>query len=171
MCIVCLLPNQSSIPFHHHLRIIKQILNHTSSTVFLSHSYPHSSHSTLKEPMPQRRQPLSGDLQILAPTHPILHCFTFLDLNLSCRFALKRWTIWCTDTCRSPVCHRDSRFIHVGFQHTAFAFAYESMIADTKVYDEYLPPGSLVTYLQKALQYIELETHIRGVSLLFWTNR
>ncbi|KAK8828939.1 hypothetical protein WA538_000942 [Blastocystis sp. DL] len=49
-----------------------------------------------------------------------------------------------------------------GFQHTAFAFAYESMIADTKVYDEYLPPGSLVTYLQKALQYIELETHIRG---------
>ena len=44
------------------------------------------------------------------------------------------------------------------------------MIADTKVYDEYLPPGSLVTYLQKALQYIELETHIRGVSLLIWTD-
>ena len=44
------------------------------------------------------------------------------------------------------------------------------MIADTKVYDEYLPPGSLVTYLQKALQYIELETHIRGVGLSIWTD-
>lgn len=40
------------------------------------------------------------------------------------------------------------------------------MVADTKVYDEYLPPGSLVTYLQKALQYIELETHIRDVQVL-----
>lgn len=37
------------------------------------------------------------------------------------------------------------------------------MIADTKVYDEYLPPGTLVSFLQKALQYIELETHVRGV--------
>ena len=27
-------------------------------------------------------------------------------------------------------------FSSIGFQHTAFAFAYESMIADTKVYDE-----------------------------------
>ena len=48
-----------------------------------------------------------------------------------------------------------------GFEHTAFAFAYESMVADTKVYDEYVPPGSLISYLQKALQYIELETHVR----------
>ena len=40
------------------------------------------------------------------------------------------------------------------------------MVADTKVYDTYLPPGSLVTYLQKALQYIELETHIRDVILM-----
>lgn len=54
----------------------------------------------------------------------------------------------------------------IGFEHTAYAFAYESMVADTKVYDEYLPPGSLVTYLQKALQYIELETHIRDVQVL-----
>ena len=58
-------------------------------------------------------------------------------------------------------------FSSIGFQHTAFAFAYESMIADTKVYDEYLPPGTLVSYLQKALQYIELETHVREVCFVF----
>lgn len=41
------------------------------------------------------------------------------------------------------------------------------MVADTKVYDEYVPPGSLISYLQKALQYIELETHVRDVSIVF----
>lgn len=58
-------------------------------------------------------------------------------------------------------------FFTLGFEHTAFAFAYESMVADTKVYDEYLPPGSLITFLQKALQYIELETHIRDVWIAY----
>ena len=53
--------------------------------------------------------------------------------------------------------------LKLGFEHTAFAFAYESNVADTKVFDEYLPPGSLITYLQKALQFVELETHIRDV--------
>ena len=42
------------------------------------------------------------------------------------------------------------------------------MVADTKVYDEYLPPGSLITFLQKALQYIELETHIRDVLIAYF---
>lgn len=53
----------------------------------------------------------------------------------------------------------------IGFEHTAFAFAYESMVADTKVYDEYIPPGTLVSYLQKALEHIELETHTCTVCL------
>lgn len=39
-------------------------------------------------------------------------------------------------------------------------------MADTKVYDEYVPPGSLISYLQKALQYIELETHVRDVPIV-----
>ncbi len=34
------------------------------------------------------------------------------------------------------------------------------------MYDEYIPPGLLVSYLQKALQYIELETHVRDVRFL-----
>lgn len=39
------------------------------------------------------------------------------------------------------------------------------MVADTKVYDEYIPPGTLVSYLQKALQYVEMETHVCTVYL------
>ena len=63
--------------------------------------------------------------------------------------------------------YRDSFWkLTLGLEHTAFAFACESNIADTKVFDEYLPPGSLITYLQKALQFIELETHIRDVKFL-----
>ena len=58
----------------------------------------------------------------------------------------------------------------LGFEHTAFAFAYESRIAETRVFDEYVPPGALITFLQKALQYIELESHVRDVSAvhLLW---
>ena len=58
-------------------------------------------------------------------------------------------------------------FLIIGFEHTAFAFAYESMVADTKVYDEYIPPGTLISYLQKALQYVEMETHVCTVYLSY----
>lgn len=48
-----------------------------------------------------------------------------------------------------------------GFDHSAFTFAYESSIADMRFFDSYVVPGTLITLLQKALQYIELEAHVR----------
>lgn len=52
----------------------------------------------------------------------------------------------------------------IGFEHTAFNFANESMIADTRVVDEQVEPGALIMLLQKALRYMELEAHVRDVS-------
>lgn len=37
------------------------------------------------------------------------------------------------------------------------------MIADTRVCDEHVEPGTLISLLQKAMQYMELEAHVRDV--------
>lgn len=50
-----------------------------------------------------------------------------------------------------------------GFVHSAFSFANESMIAKTgmRSIDKSLPPGALVTFLQKGLQYVGIEENLR----------
>ena len=53
--------------------------------------------------------------------------------------------------------------LRIGFDHTAFNFAYESMLSDTKVIDEQVEPGALITLLKKALCYMEIEAHVRDV--------
>ena len=53
--------------------------------------------------------------------------------------------------------------LRIGFDHTAFNFAYESMLSDTKVIDEKVEPGALITLLKKALCYMEIEAHVRDV--------
>ena len=53
----------------------------------------------------------------------------------------------------------------LGFEHSAFIFKHESMIANTKVVDEQVEPGALITLLQKSLMFSELETHVRDVGL------
>jgi WD40 repeat protein len=46
-----------------------------------------------------------------------------------------------------------------GFVHSAFAFAHESMLSRTglRAVDRSLPPGALITFLQKGLQYVGIE--------------
>jgi len=39
------------------------------------------------------------------------------------------------------------------------------MIANTKVIDEHVEPGALITLLQKSLMFTELEAHVRDVQL------
>jgi len=46
-----------------------------------------------------------------------------------------------------------------GFHHAAFSFGHESMITNSNPGTE-VPPGALISYLQKGLQYKEIETHI-----------
>ncbi|CAH0487141.1 unnamed protein product [Peronospora farinosa] len=47
-----------------------------------------------------------------------------------------------------------------GFLHSAFTFAYESQLAKSSVINTELPPGALVSFLQKGLQYVGIEAHI-----------
>ena len=47
-----------------------------------------------------------------------------------------------------------------GFTHSAFTFAYESLLAKSSVAHTDLPPGSLITFLQKGLQYVRIEQSI-----------
>lgn len=47
-----------------------------------------------------------------------------------------------------------------GFSHSAFTFAYESLIFKSSVAQTTIPPGALITFLQKGLEYIAIEEHI-----------
>eukprot|EP00798_Chlamydomonas_sp_ICE-L_P020287 gene20287-27045_t len=47
-----------------------------------------------------------------------------------------------------------------GFSHTAFAFGHESSVTRTPIDPNNVPPGSLITFVQKGLQYLELEANI-----------
>lgn len=47
-----------------------------------------------------------------------------------------------------------------GFQHSAFSFGAESLISNSNINGSQVPPGSLISYLQKGLQYKEIETHL-----------
>lgn len=46
-----------------------------------------------------------------------------------------------------------------GFVHSAFSFAHESMLGRTglRASDKSVPPGALITFLQKGLQYVGIE--------------
>ena len=54
-----------------------------------------------------------------------------------------------------------------GFTHTAFSFAYESLVNKSSVAETDLPPGALITFLQKGLEYIGIEENIEEVRILF----
>ena len=60
-----------------------------------------------------------------------------------------------------------------GFTHAAFVFGKESFSTDTSVAKGVeLPPGALVSFIQKGLQYLELEANLNEVrSLPQPTNR
>jgi transducin (beta)-like 1 len=48
-----------------------------------------------------------------------------------------------------------------GFSHSAFTFAQESLVSRSVVADSEVPPGALISFLQKGLQYVEIETHLQ----------
>eukprot|EP01038_Epipyxis_sp_PR26KG_P005151 gene5151-7171_t len=47
-----------------------------------------------------------------------------------------------------------------GFAHSAFTFAYESLVIKSSIAQTEIPPGALITFLQKGLEYISIEEHI-----------
>jgi transducin (beta)-like 1 len=48
-----------------------------------------------------------------------------------------------------------------GFTHTAFTFAHESLVSRSTASDSEVPPGALLSFLQKGLQYVEVESHLQ----------
>ena len=49
-----------------------------------------------------------------------------------------------------------------GFSHTAFVFGHESSVARSSIDPNLVPPGSLVSFLQKGMQYLEMEANLDG---------
>lgn len=53
-----------------------------------------------------------------------------------------------------------ARCLLAGFTHSAFAFGYESFVHKSKIDSNDVPPGALITFIQKGLQYLELEANL-----------
>ncbi|PSS36049.1 F-box-like/WD repeat-containing protein [Actinidia chinensis var. chinensis] len=53
------------------------------------------------------------------------------------------------------------RYLHEsGFTHSAFALGYEAGINKSSIDGNLVPPGALITFVQKGLQYIEMEANL-----------
>jgi hypothetical protein len=51
-------------------------------------------------------------------------------------------------------------FLSAGFEHSAYAFGHESFIYKSSLESSSIPPGALISFVQKGLQYAEIESHI-----------
>jgi len=47
-----------------------------------------------------------------------------------------------------------------GFLHTAFTFGHESLLVNNSFNGTEVPSGALISFIQKGLQYKEIETHL-----------
>ncbi|CAN6539836.1 unnamed protein product [Malus baccata var. baccata] len=57
------------------------------------------------------------------------------------------------------------RYLHEsGFTHSAYAFGFEAGIDKSSIDGNVVPPGALVTFLQKGLQFLELEADLSSNS-------
>ncbi|KAE8100108.1 hypothetical protein FH972_018035 [Carpinus fangiana] len=57
------------------------------------------------------------------------------------------------------------RYLHEsGFTHSAFAFGYEGGINKSAIDGNLVPPGALVRFVQKGIQYLELEADLSSTS-------
>ncbi|OMP01869.1 hypothetical protein COLO4_11505 [Corchorus olitorius] len=53
-----------------------------------------------------------------------------------------------------------------GFTHSAFTLGYEAGINKCTIDGNLIPPGALITFVQKGLQYLEMEANLSNVSML-----
>ena len=51
-----------------------------------------------------------------------------------------------------------------GFSHSAFCFGFESLVNKSAINGNDVPPGALVSFIQKGLQYLELEANLNEVA-------
>ena len=53
-----------------------------------------------------------------------------------------------------------SLYNFAGFYHAAFTFGHEAEIGHSKMNDDDVPTGALITFVQKGLQLLELEANL-----------
>lgn len=56
-----------------------------------------------------------------------------------------------------------------GFTHSAFTLGYEAGINTCSIDGNLIPPGALIRFVQKGLQYLEMEANLSNVSMLILT--
>jgi transducin (beta)-like 1 len=54
-----------------------------------------------------------------------------------------------------------------GFQHTAFLFGHESTVKNTKINPNDVPSGALISFIQKGIQYLQIESKIQNKVTFF----
>lgn len=54
-----------------------------------------------------------------------------------------------------------------GFSHSAFVLGYEAGLTKNIIDGNLVPPGALVSFVQKGLQYLELEANLNEVLSLY----
>ncbi len=47
-----------------------------------------------------------------------------------------------------------------GFSHTSFVFGHESRVTQTLIDPNTVPPGSLIAFVQRGMQYLELQANL-----------
>lgn len=62
-----------------------------------------------------------------------------------------------------PIHQTHNLLVLPGFSHSAFTFAHESLVVKSSTAQTEIPPGALITFLQKGLEYIAIEEHINEV--------
>jgi transducin (beta)-like 1 len=65
----------------------------------------------------------------------------------------------------SSFCNGVCYCIPAGFTHSAFALGYEGGINKCTIDGNMIPPGALITFVQKGLQYLEMEANLSNVSM------
>ena len=58
------------------------------------------------------------------------------------------------------VCSRALGLLSPGFEHSAYAFGHESFVYKSSLDTSAVPPGALISFVQKGLQYSEIEAHL-----------
>lgn len=51
-----------------------------------------------------------------------------------------------------------------GFIHSAFVLGYEAGLHKSNIEGNQVPPGALISFVQKGLQYLEMEANLNDVS-------
>lgn len=103
---------------------------------------------------------------------PTVEGLYFVTVNLSCSTAIIVYSrvysnIFHFSFARSLKHTKVSdTFSDAGFTHSAFALGYEAAINKCPIDGNLVPPGALITFIQKGLQYLEMEANLNNVSKL-----